>query len=559
MLRSTRLLVSLLPSDVLSEVFGFVQILEKTPLHAVTLGWVTVTHVCQRWRQVALDDPSLWSKLEGSRFHSTWFTEILARSRHSILDVKIECTPTKDVVSTLHTHLARIRTLQLTRLDTPEVTEALQALLSTEAPLLEHLVLSAGTDVSGGPPDRPSPVHFSSGLCLFNGQAPELRKITLHGVRISWSALPKRCPLTHLDVIQPDQTHTSAASFGRMKELMDMLAGLPTLEVLCLANCFPATPSKSTRTQPVELRNLDQLALIGPSHHVAQVFESLKLPQTARLRLNPYAETADGTRSWQKLLRLVGDFYGKPGSTIFRSLMLEVISNQPTVLLRACGAVPRARLDPYMHLGDIDLFLALSSDVRDPSRINLPTMTQQVCGPLRLKDLEYLSVVAQGTLTPATAPDWAKLFSGCTKLTTIELTGPGSVGLFTVITPPLFALPEWDAVFKAMGAKRSAIPAKDRRIPFPKLTSLLLNGLHFESRQGVPEADRPFNHIRQVMKCRKDCRVPLPVVSINDCRIAEETMDELAFLCGDTEFHWDQGEGIATLSEVGGSEDEEEW
>ncbi|KZV59757.1 hypothetical protein PENSPDRAFT_543247, partial [Peniophora sp. CONT] len=27
------------------------------------LAWVTITHVCRRWRTIALEDPSLWTDI----------------------------------------------------------------------------------------------------------------------------------------------------------------------------------------------------------------------------------------------------------------------------------------------------------------------------------------------------------------------------------------------------------------------------------------------------------------------------------------------------------------
>ncbi|KAI0317172.1 hypothetical protein OF83DRAFT_1059094, partial [Amylostereum chailletii] len=45
------------------------------------LGWINVTHVCRRWREIALLDPSLWKRVTFS-LGFEWYEEILGRARH---------------------------------------------------------------------------------------------------------------------------------------------------------------------------------------------------------------------------------------------------------------------------------------------------------------------------------------------------------------------------------------------------------------------------------------------------------------------------------------------
>jgi len=59
---------------------------ERNDPGAVRLGWITVTHVCGFWRQVALDCRNLWTH---SRFDLglEWTTEMLRRARDAPLDL----------------------------------------------------------------------------------------------------------------------------------------------------------------------------------------------------------------------------------------------------------------------------------------------------------------------------------------------------------------------------------------------------------------------------------------------------------------------------------------
>ena len=57
--------ISLLPPEILARVFHLI-VLEEPPISGGrSLGWIRVTHVCRHWRQVALDDSSLWARIWG--------------------------------------------------------------------------------------------------------------------------------------------------------------------------------------------------------------------------------------------------------------------------------------------------------------------------------------------------------------------------------------------------------------------------------------------------------------------------------------------------------------
>jgi hypothetical protein len=59
-LRNAMAPISLLPPEVLSQIFHFLSLMDE-PLgysRKKKLGWIIVTHVCWLWRQVAIDDSS---------------------------------------------------------------------------------------------------------------------------------------------------------------------------------------------------------------------------------------------------------------------------------------------------------------------------------------------------------------------------------------------------------------------------------------------------------------------------------------------------------------------
>ncbi|KAI0053495.1 hypothetical protein FA95DRAFT_1592227 [Auriscalpium vulgare] len=56
------------------------------------LGWVKVTHVCQRWREIALAHPSLWTNLDADALTTPWVEAFHNRSLHLPFKCNIDLT-----------------------------------------------------------------------------------------------------------------------------------------------------------------------------------------------------------------------------------------------------------------------------------------------------------------------------------------------------------------------------------------------------------------------------------------------------------------------------------
>ncbi|KAI0277170.1 hypothetical protein BGY98DRAFT_900306, partial [Russula aff. rugulosa BPL654] len=86
--RNTLVPISVLPPEILARVFHL--LVRKEPPFCgrrKNLGWIRVTHVCRHWRQVALGDSSLWSKISGMLANTKWISEMLARAKNAPLDI----------------------------------------------------------------------------------------------------------------------------------------------------------------------------------------------------------------------------------------------------------------------------------------------------------------------------------------------------------------------------------------------------------------------------------------------------------------------------------------
>jgi F-box-like len=76
--------ISVLPPEVLARVFYFLLVFENpTYFGERNLGWIRATHVCRYWREVALDDSSLWATIWGASTNTELISEMLTRAKNA--------------------------------------------------------------------------------------------------------------------------------------------------------------------------------------------------------------------------------------------------------------------------------------------------------------------------------------------------------------------------------------------------------------------------------------------------------------------------------------------
>jgi hypothetical protein len=167
--RNTTVPISTLPPELLARIFRFHAFAE--PVGVRGLGWIAVTHVCQSWRQVALDDSSsLWAHVSGYIPGAKWTAEILARARNAPLVINLSGSPSPKMLATFPQHISHMREPRLRNLSLLH-SQSIQEICGSEAPELEDFELRVGTN---------SPVTFDqiAGKALFKGWTPKLP--TLH-------------------------------------------------------------------------------------------------------------------------------------------------------------------------------------------------------------------------------------------------------------------------------------------------------------------------------------------------------------------------------------------
>ena len=270
--------IFLLPTEILARVFHLL-VREERPLSGRrNLGWIRVTHVCQHWRQVALDDSSLWAKIWGIPKNTKWISEMLARAKDAPLDIEFSLSKNLEALRMIRSQLSRTRRLRFHNLEMYRP-DSVREIFSWKAPALEHFELTSTTNVS---------ISFGDldGNMLFKGHAPRLRTFSLSQVVIPWSLIP-RGQLTQLKIFHPYEDY-----LGELEQLIDLLVNCPALEFLYLNRCLPSQLAEFSHGQTIHLSHLSRLRLCGSTSRILNTLKMLKLPSSTTLHLNCISDMA---------------------------------------------------------------------------------------------------------------------------------------------------------------------------------------------------------------------------------------------------------------------------
>src|SRR5712691_184935 len=106
--------ISLLPPEILAWIFHLL-VHDEWPLSGLrNLGWIEVTHVCRHWRQVALDNSSLWARIWCLPANPKWISEILARAKNAPLDIELnDISLNPEAFLMIPPHISHTRQLRL--------------------------------------------------------------------------------------------------------------------------------------------------------------------------------------------------------------------------------------------------------------------------------------------------------------------------------------------------------------------------------------------------------------------------------------------------------------
>ncbi|KAA1473251.1 hypothetical protein DENSPDRAFT_802287 [Dentipellis sp. KUC8613] len=199
-LRNSMSSTARLSNYVLARIFVFLAVIDtpvvcsykKTPPH-VLLGWMKITHICHRWREVALTTCQLWSTVFGKRQHLAELEALeIDRSKWFVYNIPTPSLSLRDYWS----HVARLRLAQIDQLlSGGEDGESSQAnkLLCDEATTMEFVISSIRQRRNAISPIAVLPPEILG--CVFYMLAQQdLPKIgCYYGWRLGWMDVVRVC------------------------------------------------------------------------------------------------------------------------------------------------------------------------------------------------------------------------------------------------------------------------------------------------------------------------------------------------------------------------------
>ncbi|KAF8498170.1 hypothetical protein F5888DRAFT_227454 [Russula emetica] len=383
--RNALVLISLLPPEILARVFHLL-VLEEPPLSGrQDVGWIKVTHVCRHWRQVALDDSSLWARIGRTRMNRKWISEMLARARNAPLDIEFNAVAmsSREALLLIRPHISRTRQFRFHGLSTLH-SDIVRDIFSWEAPALEHFELKVSAH---------SPVTFRDlgESMLFKGHAPRLRTFSLSRVVIPWSLIP-RGQLTQLKI---DRFNEELHSSGDLNQLIDLLVNSPALEILALESCLPSQLTEFPHGRTIQLPHLSRLRLRGSTSRIMNMLKMLKLPSSTTLHLDCISNiTTIHNDSEGLLLPVISAHFQSPTPAEFKSLTVTIRRHVINITASTFPSTLRNRQTRNFE-GDIvgNAELVLSFDSLSKSGRSTDIL-EQACKMLPISNLEFISISA---------------------------------------------------------------------------------------------------------------------------------------------------------------------
>ena len=425
--RNALLPISLLPPEILLRVFHLLALDEPAFSVKQNLCWIRVTHVCQRWRQVALDNPSLWVRISGIPTNIPWILEMLARAKNAPLDIKLLGAPNSGVVRLFLPHLSHTRELRICGLSTPQDADRVRAFCSQEAPILEHFELR--TSLMSSITFRDLGVKT-----LFKGQAPKLRTLSLSHLLIPWSPDP-RGQLTQLVIVNDNENNPA---LGDSNDLINFLVNCPALEILRLDFCASSQLTRFPRGRTIHLPRLSQLCLGGSTSLVTNLLKMFKLPPSTTFNLRCLSED-DASVNEHHLLPLVSAHFQSPAPIEFKSLEISVSLGRSFLVVTASTSPPTLGICQFRGSGDMpkDAELVLMFDGLGDFE-EWRDVLERACKMLHLTSLEFISINTSELDTNEITDlvNWAELFRCSTDVTRVQAIEHGASSFVRALTIP---------------------------------------------------------------------------------------------------------------------------
>ncbi|KDQ17652.1 hypothetical protein BOTBODRAFT_172096 [Botryobasidium botryosum FD-172 SS1] len=269
-----------IPDDIFSMIFKLAVPADwQAPLEAP----LTIAAVCRLWRQIAINTPRLWTRINSRSVHG-----FLPRAKSAPLDIEYELCAMDRQRHSLQKFLNplisrsdqwRVLKIAMRRTDTPVFND----LANIPASNLERLsVEPVGQYGYYGD-------HFQQniGFDLFSGYTPRLRELELHSLGLPLAS-PIFCGLTRLRLSRIRFTESDEYLAHQLLHIATMC---PKLEELRLNRVYSTirtnegARSPSTPHVPLPLLRIFSLSEDHPSRITRTFLGSIQFPSTVRIEL----------------------------------------------------------------------------------------------------------------------------------------------------------------------------------------------------------------------------------------------------------------------------------
>ncbi|KAF7424628.1 hypothetical protein PC9H_009936 [Pleurotus ostreatus] len=462
-----------LPPEILAQIFGIV-VYSARGVSDYPLSWVAITYVCSSWRNVALDEPSLWTDF--TNVHLKWVREVFARSKAATLRVRVggysmdSRRRFRFLIEDMNAAPERLKALEV------ESNSSFLALLNKPTPFLEALTVNAAevtfpSDFLGGCAPR---LHYVKSCASLPADASWLANLT--SLECQGMLCLEATWFSHVTSLQlgvgwdGTDASTGKARPVSMDVLLTMLENMPLLERLSLSPPNNFDPAPSTRSTPVDLHHLhDITAWFGGEPNLAKIFNHLRADDIHRICTYwPHSSTKTTT-----FIKYVCHFF----ETCYHGINPSMVQRTDAGLeiykvLNSTGAST-----PVLSLKNFD-----PSDLQRFMKL-LPRCVPRTYS-IRRSYYEYIPAQALG-------------LTDCNTIEELLLTNRLLVSCFL------------------------ALPADDvNAIPYPSLRLIRIEGLDFTSKPQLT------SHLKRWLE-RRAVVSKIDNLAFEDCKLSDEDIESL--------------------------------
>lgn len=263
-------------SDILAQAIGFPDDSAESSWPGQQLyGWIRVTHVCTRWRAVAVGCPTLWNRIRVTRRYEL-MAMLVERSKKAplIVSLRIDSAhgadqlPTDRATDLIVSQLQRVRVLHIDLVSTRE-RELFRSLFVRPLPVLEVLRIRSIYDRA----ELPLREYVAQRLC--DTPPRRFRALELYAFLLNWhrGSFP-HAGLTHLLLYLDRST--------RIGELLNLFTYTPLLARLVLHRSINVDARDNlTKSPSSTLHHLRSMELVATPWECTTLLQHLYAPNLA--------------------------------------------------------------------------------------------------------------------------------------------------------------------------------------------------------------------------------------------------------------------------------------